>query len=188
MNQRKIRKQLLGSIPIETERLIIRNIEPKDVLDMYEYCSIPEVSEFLLWNTHLNIETTEGYICSLQERYKKGLYGDWAIELKSNHKMIGTIGYAALDTVEKRCEIGYVLSPYYRNNGYMTEALSAILDLTFRRIEIKTAVLRIIKENQRSIHLAEKMGFSYSYSSNMNIKGNEREVTHYILTLEQYIK
>ena len=188
MNQRKIRKRLLGSLPIETDRLIIRNIEPKDVFDMYEYSSIPEVSEFLLWNPHLNIETTEGYISSLQERYKKGLYGDWAIELKSDHKMIGTIGYAALDTVEKRCEIGYVLSPYYRNNGYMSEAMEAILEITFKTIELDVAVLRIISENHRSLRLAEKMGFKYSYSIDIDIKGQRREVTHYVLTYEQYKK
>ena len=186
MNQRKMRKLLLNSLPIATERLIIRNIESKDALDMYEYSSIPEVSEYLLWSPHLNISTTEGYINSLQERYKKGLYGDWALELKDSGKMIGTCGYAALDTLNKSCEIGYVLSPKFQSQGYMTEAMKQMLALTFDVMHLEKAILRIIKENDRSINLAEKLGFRYGHSINMDIKGAIREVTHYFLTYEEY--
>ncbi len=153
---------------------------------MYEYSSIPEVSEYLLWSPHLNIDTTQGYIASLQERYKKGLYADWAIELKETGKMIGTCGYAKLDLKEKNCEIGYVLSPFFRNKGYMCEAVNAMLYLTFDLMRLEKATLRIIKENSRSINLAEKMGFTYEKSIHIEIKNEVKEVTHYTLTLSEY--
>ncbi len=187
MNQRKIRKLLLASIPFETERLIVRQIKECDANDMYEYSSIPEVSEFLLWSPHLNIETTIGYISSLQIRYLRGLYGDWAIIHKNDNKMIGTIGFAALDTKNKCCEIGYVLSPSYQKNGYITEALTNLLNITFNVMQLEKATLRIIKENTRSINLARKFGFNYEFSINMDIKGKNREVAHYVLTRNEYI-
>ena len=58
MTERKIRKLIQSSLPIETERLIIRYIEPDDAYDMYEYSSIPEVSKYLLWSPHINLSST----------------------------------------------------------------------------------------------------------------------------------
>ncbi|MBE6691728.1 MAG: GNAT family N-acetyltransferase [Ruminococcaceae bacterium] len=188
MTQRKLRKLLLSSIPFETERLIIRQVNINDAEDMYEYSSIPEVSEYLLWSPHLNIETTKGYIISLQSRYLKGLYGDWAIELKNSDKMIGTCGYAHLDLKEKNCEIGYVLSPFFRNKGYMSEAIDAMLHLTFDVMNLEKATLRIIRENTRSINLAEKKGFVLETSVYLEIKGEVKEVLHYTLTNDKFQK
>ncbi len=181
MTERKIRKLIQSSLPIETERLIIRYIEPNDAYDMYEYSSIPEVSKYLLWSPHINLSSTEGYIESLQKRYLRGLYADWAVVLKENGKMIGTCGYASFDYSQKQCEIGYVLSPYYRQKGYMTEAVKAVVDLSFNTLNLSKIVLRIISENQPSINLAKRLGFEYEYSASMIIKDIDRVVDYYFL-------
>lgn len=183
-----MRKTLLSSIPLETERLTIRYIQTDDAYDMFEYASIPEVTEYLLWDPHVNLEATEGYIEFLQSRYKKGLYADWALELKENQKMIGTCGYAMINSREKKCEIGYVLSPLYRKQGYMTEAVRAILDLTFKKLQLESAALRIISENIDSVNLARRMGFSFEYETEMEIKGVIRKVSHYVIIREEYMK
>lgn len=188
MTGRKMRKTLLSSIPIETERLIIRYINIYDAYDMFEYASIPEVTEYLLWDPHVNLEATEGYIEFLQKRYSKGLYADWALELKENKKMIGTCGYAMINSHEKKCEIGYVLSPEYRKQGFMTEAVKAVLDLTFEKLQLESASLRIISENTDSVKLAKRMGFSFDYESEMEIKEIIRNVSHYVMTRDEYSK
>ncbi len=179
MTESKLRKLILGSVPIETNRLIIRYINNDDAYDMYEYASVPEVSKYLLWDPHINIAATEGYIEALQKRYYRGLYADWAIELKNENKMIGTIGYANVNSKEKSCEIGYVLSPKYRKQGYMTEALSALLQLTFDKLKFNKAILRIIDENTESLNLAEKMGFIKETTVEIPIKGNMKNVAYY---------
>ena len=181
MNDRKIRKLMQKSVPIETERLIIRRVDINDAYDMYEYSSIPEVSEFLLWSPHVNLSATEGYIESLKNRYLKGLYADWAVVLKVNNKMIGTCGYASFDTTNKQCEIGYVLSPHYRKKGYMTEAVKAVVDLSFNTLNLSKIILRIIKENKDSIKLAKQLGFEFEYETTMIIKDVVRKVEYYSL-------
>jgi ribosomal-protein-alanine N-acetyltransferase len=188
MTARKLRKTLLKSIPLETERLILRYIAPSDADDMFEYSSIEDVCEYLLWSPHINIDVTKGYIEFLQKRYLRGLYADWAIIIKDTGKMIGTCGYANIDTREKSCEIGYVLSPYYRNKGYMTESVRAVLKLTFEVLNLQSAHLRIINENASSKKLAERVGFSLDRIgySEMEIKGQYRDIVHYIMTDEMY--
>lgn len=188
MTERKIRKLLLAALPIETDRLTLRYITADDAYDMYEYASIPEVSQYLLWHPHINLAATEGYIEALQKRYLRGLYADWAVVLKKTGKMIGTCGFAALDNTHKTCEIGYVLSPLYRGCGYMTEAVQAVLDLTFRSLKLEKAVLRIISENRPSLDLAERLHFRPEYRTNMIIKDIEREVIYYVLMNTEYKK
>ncbi len=188
MTERKLRKTLLDSIPIETDRLMLRYIERDDARDMYEYASLPEVCEYLLWSPHINIAATEGYIEFLQKRYLRGLYGDWAVVHKENGKMIGTCGFAAVDTSTKSCEIGYVLSPKYRGKGYMTEAVKAVLELSFEQLGLLTANLRIITENIPSIRLAERVGFNLDRvgHSEMEIKGIMRDIAHYSMSKDEY--
>ncbi len=188
MTERKLRRALLNSIPIETERLILRYIRPEDAHDMYEYASLPEVSEFLLWSPHINVSATLGYIESLQKRYHRGLYGDWAVVLKENDKMIGTCGYANINTAAMTCEIGYVLSPEYWGKGYMTEAVNAVLDLSFEKLGFKEAVLRIIAQNSASIRLAKRCGFRHveTNAAEMEIKGAKRDIAHFSMTNNEY--
>ncbi len=158
-----------------------------DAYDMFEYASRDDVCEYLLWSPHLNLSATEGYIEYLQKRYKKGLYADWAVVLKSNGKMIGTCGYAAINGKDKYCEIGYVLSPEYQKMGYMSEAVKRILELTFEVLQLSRVVLRIISDNEPSIRLAKRLGFSYAQSITMNIKDIDREVEVYELLYDDYI-
>lgn len=189
MTERKLRKTMLSSIPIETNRLVLRYIKPEDASDMFEYASIPEVSEYLLWSPHINKEATLGYIEFLQKRYLRGLYADWAVELKENHKMIGTCGYANISTSTKSCEIGYVLSPHFRGKGYMSEAVEAILGLSFETLGLEKANLRIISQNEPSIRLAKRLGFRLEETilAEMEIKGVKRDIAHFTITKDEYI-
>ena len=186
MNERKIRKMIMNSLPLISDRVMLRYIELSDAYDMYEYASIPEVSEYLLWSPHINLTSTEGYIEFLCQRYKKGLYADWALVLKETGKMIGTCGYASLDLKQKEGEIGYVLSPYYRKKGYMTEAVDMLLNFSFEKIGLERIKLRIMSENADSIRLAEKFGFTKKEVTYMDVKDIEREIFHYELLKEDY--
>ena len=188
MTQRGLRKILQKSIPIETERLILRYIEPNDAYDMFEYASIPEVCEYLLWSPHINVAATSGYIEFLQKRYVKGLFGDWAVVLKEENKMIGTCGFANIDSNMNQCEIGYVLSPKYRRKGYMTEAVEAVLQLSFEKLGMLNAKLRIIEQNQDSIRLAKRVGFKLDtiIENEMEIKGAMRNIAHYSMSKAEY--
>lgn len=189
-SDRKLRKTLLKSLPIETDRLVIRYLQTEDANDMYEYASADEVCRYLLWSPHINKDATAGYIEYLRTRYTKGLYADWAVVIKNENKMIGTCGYASIRTAERSCEIGYVLSQNYRKQGYMTEAVRAILALTFETLGLERAELRIIKENTDSRGLAERTGFLLDRitENELEIKGKNCDIAHYFMTAERYFE
>jgi len=147
----------------ETERLIIRQWEEKDYKDLFEYASNDDVTKFLTWPTYKNEETAIERINSLIESYKLDkIDNDYAIELKSENKVIGSIGFMGYKPKnEGKLEIGYVLNPAYQGKGYMTEALIG----AFKHIKINNIAKRIVLMhdvlNVKSGNVMKRAGMTY---------------------------
>ena len=94
---------LFGDLPeLKTERLTLRKMEMSDANDMYSYASLDEVTRYLLWTPHLNIDETKGYIEYVRREYRKGSVADWAISLDSESRMIGTVGMCSTRCIGER--------------------------------------------------------------------------------------
>ena len=190
LNETLLKWKLKHFSPIRTERLTVRKMRVSDALSMDEYATLPIVSEYLLWTPHLNLAETQGHIEFICARYEKGLVGDWGVCLRDSDRLIGTCGYAGIDTKKSELEIGYVMSPEYWGKGYMTEALDAVLKYTFCTLGAKAAVVRIMQGNERSVRLAERVGFVYDYTveNELFVKGVHRTILHYRLTRQRYFE
>ena len=128
----KSQLSLFKKIPtITTERLVLRRMLPKDAEDMYEYAQEPLTTRFLLWDPHVNIKFTQSYLKFIQTQYAAASFFDWAVTLADSGKMIGTCGFASIDTDNDAGEIGYVINPDYRGMGLVPEAVRAVLKFGF---------------------------------------------------------
>ncbi len=188
MDSSKYRK-VFSSLPeTETERLILRKIVMADANDMYAYASLSEVTKYLLWSPHLNIEETKGYIEYLQREYRRGNNADWGIVLKSTKVFIGTIGFASIDTRGNWGEIGYVLNPAYHGRGLMTEAVRAVLRVGFAYLGLHRIQARIMEGNNASMRLVENLGFRYegTLRDSLFVKGAYRTIKIYSMLSDDY--
>ncbi|MEG1743738.1 MAG: GNAT family protein [Clostridia bacterium] len=182
-------RHVFSNLPtIETERLILKKIVPENANDMYAYASLGEVTKYLLWSSHLNINETKGYIEFVQHEYKKGNYADWGINLKSDDRFIGTIGFAELNLSDNNGEIGYVQNPLYQGNGYMREAANAVLRLGFEQLSLKRIQVRIMDGNILSERMAASCGFKKegTLRDYMLIKGKYRTIHVYSIIDEEW--
>lgn len=147
---------------LQTERLILRPFESSDAQAMYEgWASDPEVTKYLTWNTHKDIEDTKFILNKWIEEYEKPERLNFAIEEKESHKLIGgidVVGY--LDGVNGTPVIGYNLSKEYWNKGYMTEACKCLLEYLFEKGYEKVKI-DVFKENRASQRVIEKCGGIY---------------------------
>ena len=123
---------------------------------MYEYACIPDVTAYLLWEAHPSIEYTASYLSSVQRYYKNGEYFDYAVVLKEENKMIGTCGFARIDTLNKCGEIGYVINPAYRGSGYASEAARAVMKMGFEDLGLHRIEARYMVKNTASRRVMEK--------------------------------
>ena len=65
----------LGTINLETDRLILRKFKIEDAEDMYNnWASNSEVTKYLSWETHLNIEKTKEILKSWIENILKTIF------------------------------------------------------------------------------------------------------------------
>lgn len=117
-------------IDIYTNRLHLRQITRKDCEQIFScWASDKEVTKYLTWHAHQNIETTMQVIDYWLNQYKKNNCYRYGIELRDTNKLIGMID--VVNYINNDPVIGYVLGKAYWNNGYMTEALKAVVNKLF---------------------------------------------------------
>ncbi len=158
---------------LETRRLILRKMQKKDSHDMYEYASLGEVTEYLLWEPHESEYYTYRYLSYLQSRYRAGDFYDWAVVLRENNKMIGTCGFTRFNNEANSAEVGYVLNPLYWGYGIAPEAVHAVMRFGFLELRINRIEARYMVGNERSRRVMEKVGMTYEgiARESMHVKG-----------------
>ena len=177
----RLKRHIFPLPVIETKRLIFRPMTMDDLNDFYDLASLSKTVEHLPWGPHLNLFESKCFLESVIEKMKRFRYHEWGIELKSEKKLIGTFGYTELS--HGGAEMGYILSPKYQKNGYMTEAMEYFVPYSFEVLNLKHLRLRIMEKNTPSRRLAEKFGFLLSEIKKdyMFIRGESRNVFFYYL-------
>ena len=151
-----------GEFPaLETKRLLLRKITLDDAPAVFAYASDPQVPVYMPWSPHQSIAETYEYLAHVIDRYQQGWPGPWGIQHKADAKLIGTCAYGSWEREHRRAEIGYVLHRGYWGQGYMTEAVRAILDFGFRRMGLNRIEARCEAPNIGSARVMEKIGMSY---------------------------
>jgi ribosomal-protein-alanine N-acetyltransferase len=74
-------------------------------------------------------------------------------------QLIGSCGFNAWNKRAFNGEIGYELLPEYWNNGYMTEAISAIVTYGFANLHLHRIEAWVVPGNVSSARVLQKTGF-----------------------------
>lgn len=152
--------KILKNLPkIYCKRIIIRKIEKSDAKNMFEYAKNKEVAKHVLWDAHRSVEDSMSVINYIQRLYKLGEPSSMAIALKDSNRIIGTIGYSKIDIEHNSAEIGYSLDMLEWNKGYMTEALMAMIDFSFRYLRLNRLEAQHELDNPASGVVLKKCGF-----------------------------
>lgn len=168
---------------IETKRLLLRPFTIKDTKAVLEYGSDKETTQYLIWE---GIQTKEEAEKSITEYYlsRRGIY---AIELKEEKKCIGVIDIRILPEDEK-ASFGYILNRNYWKKGYMPEALEAMLELCFAKLELHRVEGRHFSENPASGKVMQKCGLRQEGigKEEQKVKGIYRDIIHYAILKREW--
>jgi len=144
---------------LETERLLLRQLVPDDAEDLFEYFSMGEVMEYYDLETFKTLEDAQKIIRHFNNEFEKGKGFRWALELKSEQKVIGTCGYHNWYREHFRVEIGYELNPKFWRNSYMKEAILPILTFGFESMKLRRVDAFIDPSNISSEKLLHALNF-----------------------------
>ena len=174
----------LTGVVLETDRLIIREWSEMDLEDFFEYAKVEGVGQMAGWNPHTSIQESK----TILELFIKGKK-TFALELKENHKVIGSLGIETLslslsDEYENLVgrEIGYVLSKDYWGKGLMPEAVNRVIKFCFEKEKYDYLMCSHSVINSQSKRVIEKSGFRFiKESTRITRNGDEHISLYYVL-------
>ena len=149
-----------GTLTINTKKLTLRRIESADAEMMFQnWVTDSEVTRYLRFQPHKDIEETREIIQIWLEDYKKENTYLWGICLR-NGELIGTIGMFINET-DLKADIGYCIGRNWWGKGYVSEALKAVIDYMFTNTDIERIEAYHAAENPASGKVMEKAGMAH---------------------------
>ncbi|WP_316635642.1 GNAT family N-acetyltransferase [uncultured Flavobacterium sp.] len=151
--------------PIETERLLLRELQLSDVDGMFELDSNPNVHLFVGNKPVKSIEESIGYIKNVQQQYAALGTGRLAVILKETNEFLGWSGIKfityEINNHKDFYEIGYRFIEKHWGKGYATEAGKASIDYAFNVLKADAVYAYADPGNENSRKILEKLGLQY---------------------------
>ncbi len=154
-----VRRLLLPRIVLETERLTVRRLTMDDAAPLFE--SFADAESTRLDTGSEPFEEMEG---EYLENFA-GIVDDetrYAIVEKESGKAVGLINLMNKDDRQvEAMEIGYCINPSSQRRGYAFEAVSAMLDLLQKEMNLDLVLANCVELNVASQKMLEKLGFVF---------------------------
>lgn len=158
---------------LETRRLRLRETTVGDVEHFWEMYKEPSLTAYTegLYPTLEEEETyIRDYIHSMYHFYE---FGIWTVLRKGTDEIIGRAGLSIRDGYEVP-ELGYVIGMGHQQKGYAFEICKGILGYAVDCLGYERIGAVVHKENEASIGLLKKLGFSYE-------KAHDEWMDYYII-------
>ena len=148
---------------IETKRLVLREWEKEDIKDLIEGLNNYEVSKWLAAVPHpYTKKDAEKWIKYCTENAKKGKERnsyDFAIELKSERKVIGGTSLDKINRFQGTAGGGIWINAKYHGQGYGTEAFGERIKFAFNKLKLRRLENGFLKGNASSFKMQKKFGY-----------------------------
>ena len=144
----------------ETERLILRQLQPEDAEDLRKWLGRDEVYTYWGRPASKGEKNPELLFIDPRPNIKRKPTDDflWGIELKETHEVIGMI--EVFDVENKRFGmVGYRIDPRFWNEGICTEAMKRVVGFIFAETEMDRLQGNANVKNTGSNRVLEKSGF-----------------------------
>lgn len=139
--------------PIITgDKISLREILPEDIEDLIEISFYDAIQA-------TTFQEANEMQDKINKDYLEGNSIHWGIADNSTNKIIGTCGYYR-GLNHGTGELGCVLLPQYRGQGFMTSAMLLAIDFGISTIGLKRVWAITTIQNEKAIKLLENLNFS----------------------------
>lgn len=172
---------------LETERLILRQPIATDDEAYFKIRSNTEVNKYIGRDNYKSIAQAQEFITRINNNIVENDSVFWTIELKSTQQVIGTICLWNLSIEENNAEIGYEMHPDFHGQGFMQEAIKAVIDYGFNSMNVQTIFGVPSINNIKSVKILESFGFTRDSEAEKNLHDGEIGVQVYYALYKQSI-
>jgi ribosomal-protein-alanine N-acetyltransferase len=181
----------LGTKELETKRLILRRFTLGDTENVFNnWANDDEVTKYLTWLTHKDINTTKYVLEQWIKDYEKKDFYNWAIILKDIDEPIGSISVVKQSDDIEMVHIGYCIGKKWWNKGIMSEALNELIKFFFEKVGVNRIESRHDPNNPNSGKVMAKCGMKYEGHLRQADKNNQGivDTIYYGILAEDYSK
>lgn len=136
---------------ISGDKISLREIKTADIEDLIEISFYDAIQA-------TTFQQAKEMQDKINKDYIEGNSIHWGIADNSTNKIIGTCGYyRGLD--QGKGELGCVLLPQYRGQGFMTSAMLLAIEFGLNTIGLKRVWAITTLQNEKAIQLLENLNF-----------------------------
>ena len=174
---------------LKTARLALAPLVAADEDDLLEYQSDPETVRFIPWPARTREQVAES-ISKVANYTTPKVDNDSIVlgwRLGSNGKVIGQSNLTIISEANSYAEIGWVVSPHFRGQGFAAEATLALIDFAFDELKLHRVVAYMDQRISDSVRLAERLGMrrEATYVKDEFFKGEWTSAYLYALLAEE---
>lgn len=149
--------EVIGALPDQisvSDGLAIRKIMPEDAEALFRLVQDnPDIPQYTAWAK--GIDSVEEVVPSLQARSNTSMDGRYVIAV--GNQVVGSI-WASPGRREAEFGVGYCLDSGARGNGYVSQAITALLE-QLKFLGAKHIYFQIVPDNIDSIAVPKRLGF-----------------------------
>ena len=151
----------MSKLQLETPRLYLRLMHLSDIDDLLKIFADPKVMASF-GSAPFNREQMEHWVQRNLEHQILHGYGLFSVILKSEGILIGDCGLEHLEMEGGLAtELGYDFRSDYWNQGFATEAASAVRDYAFNVLHLPSLISLIRVGNEGSKRVSKKIGMRF---------------------------
>lgn len=163
---------------VETERLVLREIDEDDFGAVHAYASDPEVVKYVPWGPNTEDDTRDfiarTMTAAAAEPRLEYVFG---VELRDEPGMLGTVGLYVRATDPEQAMLGYAYGRPAWGRGIATEAARSMVEIGFDILGLRRIWASCDPGNAGSRRVLEKVGMTIEglLRQDMVIRGEVRD-------------
>lgn len=176
---------------LKTHRLILRKMRAEDApLYFARLGGSENVTRYMLFAPHKSMEESVRSVQKHLSRYEAGPYYHWVITEQGSDDLIGVISLLRTDAETGSCSFAYMLAQDFWGRGYGTEAVEAVFDFAFTKMEVQRIEADHMAENPASGAVMRKAGMLHTGTvpGKYEKDGIAHDAVCYCITKEQWLK
>jgi len=144
---------------LDAPRVRLRWLTGRDVEALFAVFSDPRTMRF--WSRPVMKERAEAaaYLAGIHDGFARKTLFQWGVERKEDGRVLGTCTLFQADAANRRAEIGFCLRSAYWKQGYMREALTALVRYAFGTLDLRRLEADVDPRNESSLRLLDRVGF-----------------------------
>ena len=157
--RRGINRSVIKQPTLETERLVLRPLTPKDAPNLACLAGRREIADTTISIPHpYSEQQARQWLAGNVELCVKGKVVVFGVQLKGDAKLVGSAGLRDIEVEHAQAELGFWIAVECWGKGYATEAARAVLRFGFEQLGLNRIYAHHMVRNPASGRVLATVG------------------------------